>query len=254
MDQTEQQNFDNLSIGPMVSADYVQSYFGIPWPFTGDLLEDFDRWRESLRNQAAIDNENASRYEIEGFFQSQDITTKKFMAAQLGMDEDSFDRVTVHPKLRWLSLQPHRYFIYEGTGIVANSFANDLKMSLHNLRHRTFGNFNAFCHRLHEDLRTRLTVSHITKLHCSTSEELGEATVQTAAAFDCISCKPVSTMHSEWLDFGKPLRLEPDRVSKLLYARNLEVLGPYLAGTREPDLTRYQQFIDGQAGGGTELE
>ena len=234
-------NLQMLEGGAMVSAEYIEAYYGLAWPFNGGLKVDFDNWRKGRRAPAENTDDLVSRYEIELFFSSNSLTTTKLMAAQLGMDEASLKRFATKKKLRWINMYRNRYFIYEN--VVSTDFADDLKSALVNLRHRTFGSFNGFCYRLHQDLKTRLMTQNITKLVCATSQKLGETPLQTANAYDCITLLPLSTKHCEWLDFGKPLRLSPDRVSKLFFAKHFEEVEAHLAGTKPPELEPYQRFL-----------
>ncbi len=85
----------------------------------------------------------------------------------------------------------------------------------------------------------------VERLFCATSDRLQEYPRRFAAHFDCLTLELLSTKHSVWLDFRKPLNLPPDRCSKLVYLENRDMLKPFSAGTGEPDnLSEYERFVE----------
>ncbi len=245
MNEHEQEYFGCLSSGEFAPEQYVSDYYGLNWPFEGELLADFNIWVNKLRLRKTCPAGAVSRYELESFMQAKNIISRKWMAIRLGMDLKSFDEIS--QRLDELGLRSQRYLPYDQ--MAAESLSEDIVPSLPGLKFRTFGDHNSFCERLHADLNNVLSIV-IEPTFCATSDELQEYPRQYAIAFDCITLKPLSTKHSVWLDFRKPLILGPDRCSKLLYAANREQLSKFCAGTSEPhDLEFYVNFLKGQDNG-----
>jgi hypothetical protein len=74
------------------------------------------------------------------------------------------------------------------------------------MRFRTFGDHNAYCERLHAELRKAgIQIEQKEQLFCATSTKLEEYPRRFAMHFDCLTFEPLSTKHSVWLDFRKPL-------------------------------------------------
>lgn len=225
--------------GPCVPSQLVEEYYGLKWPFQGELENDFQIWRKRLQRPKDCGEDRVSRYEIEAFLQQKRILPKRWMAAIFGMEPESIDKLIA--KLDRLGLRPQRYLPYDG--IVASELSEDIVPALSGLRFRTFGDHNSFCARLHAEIESALAVK-IEPLFCKTSTEMQEYPRQFAKYFDCLTLEPLSVKHTVWLDFHKPLSLGPDRCSKLFYTSYRERLSPFCAGTREPDdLEVYEQYL-----------
>jgi hypothetical protein len=173
------------------------------------------------------------------------VLTKKWMGARLGMSEASLDALLL--KLDAFDMQVDRYRI--GSEFVYESLSEDLTRYVPGLRFRTFGDHTAFCERLHAELKKVIGLE-VEPLFCATSNRLQEYPRRFAAHFDCLTLEALSTTHSVWLDFRKPLNLPPDRCSKLQYVENREMLRPYVAGTGEPEhLGIYERLVGSAAHG-----
>lgn len=239
MNNEEAGRLNSLVTSEFVSIAYLKDFYGLTWPFTGELSEDFLFWTARHRRPKQSPEGMVSRFDIESFMQAKKVVSIKWMAARFGMTTDSFD--AVGKKLFELGLRLSRYLLYDQ--MVAPSLSEDIIPNLPGLRFRTFGDHNSFCLRLHAELKEALDVT-IRPLFCSTSDSIQEYPRQFANAFDCLTLQPLSTKHAVWLDFRKPLSLEPDRCSKLFYAQNRETLRPYCAGTSEPaDLYTYLNLV-----------
>jgi hypothetical protein len=245
MTHDEEQRFTVLQSGQCVPVAYVRDYYGLQWPFEGDLLHDYETWAGRLKRRAPCPADSAPRYELEGFLQQQRVLSKKWMGARLGMTVASLDQLLAH--LRDIGLPPQRYVVYPD--LISEALSEDLVPNLRGLRFRTFSDHNSFCERLHAELAP-LIGGEVERLFCATSDRIQDYPRQFASNFDCITLAPVSGKHQMWLDFRKPLSLAPDRCSKLLYAENHDALLPYRAGRQEPDdLGVYHQFLAEQAHG-----
>jgi hypothetical protein len=246
MNKLEQERLSFLSRSQFVPLEFAKDYYGLTWPFAGELKADFDIWASRLRRRANCPDSMVSRLELEAFMQAKSIVSRKWMATRLGMETDSFERLS--QRLDGLGLRGGRYLPYEQ--MASESLSEELVRSLPGLRFRTFGDHNSFCERLHADLRGTLEID-VQALLCATSDELQDYPRQFANVFDCITLKPLSTKHAVWLDFRKPLTLGPDRCSKLFYAANREQLSEYSAGTTEPrDLDYYMGVLAERSDGG----
>ncbi len=176
------------------------------------------------------------RYSFEQFLQSQKLLTRSYASARLGMYPKSLDQLL--PELPRIGLSK-KYAVYDG--IIDESLSEDLVRSLRGLRFRTFGTHDSFCELLHGALQIDLGLT-IKALYCATADALGEQRMY-ASTWDNITLQPLSTKHSVWLDFRKPLALAPDRCSKLFFAQHYDELRGYLAGREEPrDLRYYLNF------------
>jgi len=230
MNQYEQFRLDCLINGPCVPEGYIREYYGLAWPFEGELREDFDIWLSQLRRRTGCSAGNVSRYELEAFIQQKRLVPSKWMAARLGMTARSFDEVL--PRLSTVGLRQQRYVVYPG--LIAESLSEDVVPAFPELKFRTFGSHNSFCDRLHEVIHSTLGIE-VVKLYCATSTIMADDPRWYANNFDCITLQPLCGKHQMWLDFGKPLSLGPDRCSKLFYFENHDQLHSYFAGTNEPD-------------------
>jgi hypothetical protein len=168
-----------------------------------------------------------------------------WVAASLGMKPESL--AAVLRKLPEAGLR-RTYELY--TGLIDKSLNEDLVRSLKGLRFRTFGTHNSFCTILHGALR-EVTGVQPEPWYCATSLELGEYERQFASVIDSVTGEGLSVKHSVWLNLGKPLRLAPDRCSKLFYARHRDEMRGMLAGRGEPeDLHAYLAWIREPQGSG----
>jgi hypothetical protein len=237
----QERRLEMLRSGPCVPLGYIRDYYGLDWPLSGAAAAAFEQYRKTLRRREPCPADRLSRYELEGFMARAEAVTRKWMGARLGMDEASLDALL--SRLEAFGMQRGRYEI--GNAFVAESLPEDLARYVPGLRFRTFRDHTAFCERLHAELTNSVDL-RIKGLFCATSERLREPRRRYAAYFDCLTLEPLSTEHSVWLDFQKPLNLPPDRCSKLFYVENREALRPSSAGTAEPDnLDEYEQFLAG---------
>ncbi len=245
MDDPELKRFDFLSRGPCVPTQYVEDYYGLPWPLPGDLRQVFEAWQERLPKRPNCGAGRISRYELEAFMERKRVAPKKWLGARLGMRVESLDELL--SRLKEVGMRPERYVAY--ADLIDESLSEDLVRSLPGLRFRTFSDHNSFCQGLHAELDKELGIK-VQPLFCATADRLGESPRQFARDFECITLDPVSGKHQIWLDFRKPLTLGPDRCSKLFYVENRDALRPYCAGTQEPDgLEEYLEFLAGQQSG-----
>lgn len=246
MTPQEKERLAFLQQGACTPLQYIKDYYGLTWPFEGDLEHDFKIWRKSLQRPKDCEPDSVSRYEIEAFMNQKHVVPTKWMAAMLGMQEHSFQQFA--DQLENLGLRPKRYLPYEN--MASRELIEDVVPALRDLRFRTFSDHNSFCTRLHADIAAELELT-IEPLYCETSIRLEDHERQFAKYFDCITLEPLSVAHLMWLDFRKPLTLGPDRCSKLFYVENRDDLRGYCAGAGEPDeLCIYEKVLEGVANGG----
>jgi hypothetical protein len=244
MTPDEFERFDMLRQGRCVTTAYVQEYYGLGWPFGGELRSDYEISHAALKRNSSCINGTVSRFELETFMQQKQVVPTKWMAVRVGMTCGSLEWLL--PRLVEIGMRPPRYVIYPG--LISESLPDDLVVNLPGLKFRTFHDHDSFCQRLHGELEQRLGTP-IEPSFCATSERIQEYPRRFAKYFDCITLAPLSVKHQVWLYFHKPLLLGPDRCSKLFFAENHEALRPFCAGTREPeDLAAYQQFLASQNG------
>lgn len=240
MTPEQSQRFDMLRSGPCVPLEYVRDYYGLEWPLSAPAASSFESYAGTLRRRVKCPDGHLSRYELEGFMSRNDLLTKKWMGARLGMSVASLEALL--SKLDEFGMQASRYVV--GTEFVAESLSEDLTRHVPGLRFRTFGDHTAFCERLHVEVQKAIGLK-VDRLFCTTSTRLEDYPRRFAAHFDCLTLEPLSTKHSAWLDFRKPLNLPPDRCSKLLYVENRDVLKSFSAGSGEPEnLSEYERFVE----------
>jgi hypothetical protein len=241
MTADQESRFVMLSQGECVSGEYFADYYGLKWPFAGDLLHDYSVWENHSRKKVACPEGQLSRLAVERFMQWSQVTPMKWMGARLGMTEGSLEILL--GKLSEIGLRPQRYVVYPE--LIAESLSEDIVPALPGLRFRTFSDHDSFCERLHAEIQGQLGFQ-VEPLFCSTSIEMEEYPKHYASSFDCLTLQPLSGRHEIWLNFHKPMNLRADRCSRLFYVQNQDTLGPYRVGTRDPDLTRYEQYVGGQ--------
>ena len=143
MTPQEEQRFQFLRAGQCVPVEYVRDYYGLEWPFQGELLIDYETW--AAKRKMRCEDECVPRYELESFMQQQRVLPKKWMGARLGMTTASFDLLLAH--LQKIGLHPQRYIVYPH--LIAESLLEDIVPNLQGMRFRTFSDHNSFCERLH---------------------------------------------------------------------------------------------------------
>ncbi len=236
MNDLERARLAMLRDNGLVTPDYLPAFYGLQWPWTGEVGQDFSSWLGRSSHEDRWNEDRPSRYVIEKFLQDQRIEPKKWVACQLGMKETSLD--SVFENLSRIGLRRHRYEVYPG--LISTSFAKDLDAHLKRLKFRTFSDNNTYCEFLHTELGSELGVT-VEPEFCATSTVLGDNPRWYARTFDCITLEPLSVRHQMFLDFGKPLYLRFDVCSKHFYATNRAILQPYHAGSQEPaDLAEYE--------------
>lgn len=216
---------------PCVEPGYLTELNRITWPIDDQFQRDFSTFLS--RRASRCDDVRINRFAFELFLQSQDLLTRSYSAASLGMQPESLDELL--PELPRIGLSK-KYQVYKG--IIEKPLSEDLVRTLPGLRFRTFGTHDFFCEYLHHELNESLGLS-IKPLYCATADRLGDRHMY-ASTWDNITLLPLSAKHSVWLDFNKPLSLPPDRCSKLFCAEHYDEMKPYLAGREEPrDLGYY---------------
>jgi len=233
VNEKEQWRINNLR-GPCVDVDFLSETHGITWPVDAQFGHDFATF--ATTRGKSCEHGKPHRFAFELFLQSQRLLTRRYASARLGLHADTLDKLL--PELPRVGLSK-KYAVYNG--IIDESLSEDLVRSLPGLRFRTFGSHDSFCELLHGALRDALKIK-IEPLFCATADQLGEQRMY-AATWDNVTLLPLSLTHSVWLDFKKPLALDPDRCSKLFLAQHRDELRPYIAGHDEPrDLRYYLDF------------
>lgn len=230
MTPEDKERLEMLRDGPNATLRYIKDYYGLDWPLSKNSQAAFYSYQRTPNNRSKSLKGRISRYEIEGFMALNDLFPKKWAAARMGMAAESLDAVL--DNIGKIGMLRSRYEI--GTEFIAESLQDDLVRHLSGIRFLVFSDHTDFCQSLHADIRKILRVK-VTPLFCSTSDRLQEYPRRFAAHFDCITLQPLSTNHSLWLNFHKPLNLPPDRCSKLFYAENMDSLKPDLLSPGEGD-------------------
>jgi hypothetical protein len=223
----------------LVTFDFIERYYGMRLETRHNLFQDFKGWCERNGIRKAAEANSVSRSAWESYLQAFTALPMKWAAVQFGMTDELL--IEVLSKLPKESPRNHR--IWEG--LVIGDLKRDFFELLPDMKHKLFRNHHALCQRLHESIANTLQV-HVQgrELFCETSEIMGKPIF--ANDFDSVTLKALSLPHQLWLNFGKPLNLPPDRVSKLFYVQNREELRRYLMTSREPEgLEEYEAHIQG---------
>ncbi len=85
MTPEQSQRFEMLGSGPCVPVAYVRDYYGLAWPLGDPEARFFESYIRTLARRDACPDGHVSRYELEGFMSRNDVLTKKWMGARLGI-------------------------------------------------------------------------------------------------------------------------------------------------------------------------
>ncbi len=239
MTAKEMKRLAMLRDGPNVNLEYLKDYYGLPWPLSREGATAFNSFARASHSHGKPGEDAISRISIESFMTLNDLLPRKWAAAQMGMTTESLAAVLA--RINTVGMLNSQYEV--GGEFIADSLPDGLVRHLPGVRFRVFSDHTDFCRRLHDDIRKTLDVK-VEPLFCATSEGLHEDPLRFAAHFDCITLRPLSTYHSLWLNFRKPLNLPPDRCSKQFYAKNRKKLLPVLLNKGEGDsksLLKYRQ-------------
>jgi hypothetical protein len=221
-----------------VSMEFLRDLFGIEWPPSDEFVEEYQAWATQRSFHERCGAPLRSRWVAEWFFSDNRLEPLPWAAASMGMKPESL--VEVLPLLPRVGLR-RKYDVYPN--VIDKSLSDDLVRSLKGLRFRTFGTHNSYCTLLHNTLKDATGVT-IKPWYCETSLKVEDYPQQFASTIDSITLEGLSTKHSVWLDLGKPMRLAPDRCSKLFYAENRAEMQGMIAGSGEPeDLNVYLYWI-----------
>jgi hypothetical protein len=221
-----------------VSYDFLCDLFGIAWPPDGEFTAEYLAWATQRSFHDRCGDPLRSRWVAEWFLSDNRLEPIRWAAARMGMQPESLAEIL--PLLPKAGLR-RKYDLY--AGVIDKTLSDDLVRSLRGLRFRTFGTHNSYCTTLHAALQDATGVA-IEPWYCATSVDLEDYPRKFASTIDSITLKGLSVMHSVWLDLGKPIRLPPDRCSKLFYAENRAEMKDMIAGTGEPeDINDYLNWL-----------
>jgi hypothetical protein len=219
-------------------TDFLSHLFGITWPPNKDFVDGYYPWAKQRSFHERCGDPLKSRWVAEWFLSDNRLEPLPWMAASMGMKPKSLRAVL--PVLPNAGLR-RPYELYPD--VIDKSLSEDLVRSLKGLRFRTFGTHNSYCTILHGALKDATGVT-VEPWYCATSLRVEEYERQFASTLDSITLEGLSVKHSVWLDLGKPMRLAPDRCSKLFYAENRAEMRGMIAGTGEPeDLAVYLEWL-----------
>lgn len=182
-----------------------------------EVLSDFRVWAATRKRISQQQPGTFSRFGFETFLQTGNLMPRKWAAAQLGMNEQSFLDVLATMEQR----MPHAMRVPKGSVLIGGNFVREFHTCFPSISGKIFRNINDKITRLHDALANELGLS-VSPLFCSVSAALGKAAF--ASSFDSLTDSPVSPPYRAFLDTGKPLNLEPDSVSLLFLAEHLSDL------------------------------
>ncbi len=233
-DIREEQRFNALK-GEWVSFDMAEDLLGVNFA-NGYMIGLLRMWSSQFRHKKKfLYPDKVSIYAIESALQSLNLMSIKNASIKLAMEQESLE-------LLLDKLKEKGYFI--DNPIIPNWLVDiDLIKDIHTFfpkyfRPIIFEDRNVYYNTLHSAIKGELCIE-IKPIYCYISERLVkeniiEGTISYADNRCCISQRSISLEYRVWLDFNKPLNLEPDICSLELYAKNENILSEFLMGLK-PD-------------------
>ena len=228
MTEAEQQRFSALKrLDGMVSFWEAESIYGFR-PNSEFLRPHLIAFQNMGRSEKPIIvDDRVSRYLLEYFLDFSRLMPARLGAARVGMTEESLRRVlaTLVREGRLMLTDP---FVNEG--LADARIIESLHKYFRTLGDRVFGDYNDYCRRLHEAIRTELRES-VEPLYCETSRGVRPADPEYAYTLCMISLEPTGVANQVYLNFGgKWLRLSPDVCSRRFYKLHEQELQPFVFG------------------------
>jgi hypothetical protein len=211
MTSEEQVRLDFLLQNKPLDDKYLFDYYGVK-ELNNDFMHDFNIFKR-------LEEHIVNRHNFEEFLKRNRLLPKKFAACDMGMTTNSLEEIL--GMLNKIGMNRGRYEVY--THFLDEKFCHDLQEHLGNLRFKLRHNHNDDCEMLHEALsELKITVD---PLYCATNP-----VHKYAMVFDCITLKPIANPYILWMEFGKPMNMSADKISKLFFKENVEILKQYIIG------------------------
>ncbi|MBX3157220.1 MAG: hypothetical protein KF773_14690 [Deltaproteobacteria bacterium] len=159
-----------------------------------------------------------SRWALERYFNAFDLVAPLHAAARLSMNIESLGRVVAF-SASTLGIPPSN--IGDITIGIRSNFLDGLHRSFPGLANVVFASHDGYC----TMLQAALTAENI-KVDVATdrtAEALND--IESTYNVDALTLEPVGLKFAIWVDFSKPLDLQPDHVSVMTFARLEQSLG-----------------------------
>ena len=199
------------------------------------LLGFFRTWSKRFRKKDQVERQHDTcrefdRHTLETFLQVNGLVSFKWGAVKLGMDEDSLKKIIE-------ALEGDALLVSSPSSsqVIEERLVRNLHKQFPELRYQIFSSHSAKCSALHAQVRETLGID-VKPLRCVTSEILTPQDPDYAASFDAITSEPIGQRYQVWLDFKKPINLNPDCCSLKLYAQNSDQLNPFLMRGEAPNV------------------
>ena len=197
-----------LSGNGVVPTKWLEDYFGIK--MTTNANELFMRTMRTYKIKPRVWNKDMiDRYAFEIALQLQGMTSAKMIGVKYGMDESS--AISVVRALHAAKMARITDDDVESCLVDVDLFKKNF-YSLPEMNRATFATQSSLSRALHKAIRQHCSIA-VTEIKCVTSSALTERPVELAYGYDIVSGRPIGVKYRVWLDFGKPLQLEPDYCS-----------------------------------------
>ncbi len=197
------------------------------------LWGSFGAWAaHDRRSREVLRPDRVSRHAFETYLQRSGLLPRKVAGARLGMSEASFEDV-----LERLIEQGAHNESNVSPQLVPETVVRRMGDHFPGLRHTIFPDHDSFCQQLHAEIQKDLGFT-VTPMHCVTSRAVDPNTPDFAYSFDCLNGEPIGLRFQVWLDFRKPMYLRPDACSLKLYAKQEDLLRPFVFAGRQPEIPK----------------
>lgn len=221
-----------LRQGEFQSREFFVENYELTQAGLDKMLPRVERWA-ARANRSAFMGQHVSRWAFERYYAHFELLSPRSAAARIGTDTSSLRRVVGYAKS--LGVPPES--IGEiGAGVRAD-FIDRLIRLFPPLANTIFGDHTQYCRTLHkalleEHVKVEPAIDRSSK--AVANQEKGEEE-DCAYHYDIVTLEPLGLRFQVWLDFKKPMDLEPDKTSAATYLQNIALLEPFVPGYARPE-------------------
>lgn len=218
------------------NADFIGELWGLDLVGEPRFVAHFRAWASRFLGTSDVTRAgrgglSVDRWALESFLVQNGLTSWKWAAVYLGMDESTLRAIVDRLEGTGVSTQIPSAVSDQ---VVRQREASQLFKAFPAIRHRLFSDHSRMCRTVHEAVRAELKID-VVPVVCVTSAVLDSGEPDIAAAFDAITLEPVGLRYQVWLDTRKPVNLHPDVCSLLFYAKNEADLRDLVMKGSEPE-------------------
>lgn len=224
------QRIASLARGELQPQDFMLETYGLSAAGLKDAQQNLEKWITRKRASFKTAAERTSRWAFELFYADLKLLAPKPAAARLSMTVPSLERVLefAHQHLGF----PMSATGEPGVGI-REEFISNLYKYFPGLATTVFGDHSHYCAALHKALKEEgVEVDAVSDIG---SLQLADAPADATYQLDIVTLEPIGVRYTVWLDFGKPMSLEPDQISIVTYAQFEDQLHSHIASYAQID-------------------